>query len=31
MYAESFKDQRHLDAIVKEAQTIVSNALSQGK
>jgi phosphoglucomutase len=27
IYAESFKDQRHLDAIVSEAQAIVSNAL----
>jgi phosphoglucomutase len=27
IYAESFKDQAHLDAIVKEAQEIVSNAL----
>ena len=28
IYAESFKDQAHLDAIVSEAQEIVSNALS---
>ncbi|HXJ91766.1 MAG TPA: phosphoglucomutase (alpha-D-glucose-1,6-bisphosphate-dependent) [Terriglobia bacterium] len=28
IYAESLKDQSHLDAIVNEAQTIVSNALS---
>jgi phosphoglucomutase len=28
IYAESFKDQAHLDAIVSEAQKIVSNALS---
>jgi phosphoglucomutase len=27
IYAESFKDQKHLDAIVSEAQEIVSNAL----
>jgi phosphoglucomutase len=27
IYAESFKDQAHLDAIVREAQAIVSNAL----
>ena len=27
IYAESFKDQAHLDAIVSEAQEIVSNAL----
>src|SRR6202022_320265 len=27
LYAESFKDQTHLDAIVSEAQEIVSNAL----
>jgi phosphoglucomutase len=28
IYAESFRDQRHLDAIVNEAQTIVNNALT---
>jgi len=28
IYAESFKDQEHLDAIVSEAQEIVSNALN---
>jgi phosphoglucomutase len=28
IYAESFKDQAHLDAIVREAQQIVSNALA---
>jgi phosphoglucomutase len=28
VYAESFKDQAHLDAIVREAQKIVSNALA---
>ena len=28
IYAESFKDQAHLDAIVAEAQQIVSNALA---
>ena len=27
LYAESFRDQAHLDAIVSEAQEIVSNAL----
>ena len=27
IYAESFKDQAHLDAIVSEAQAMVSNAL----
>ncbi|HWT83869.1 MAG TPA: phosphoglucomutase, alpha-D-glucose phosphate-specific, partial [Candidatus Methylomirabilis sp.] len=27
VYAESFKDQSHLDAIVNEAQEIVNNAL----
>jgi len=27
IYAESFKDQKHLDAIVREAQEIVSGAL----
>ena len=27
IYAESFKDQAHLDAIVSEAQQIVSDAL----
>jgi len=27
IYAESFKDQAHLDAIVSEAQEIVGNAL----
>ena len=29
VYAESFKDERHLQAIVTEAQQIVSNALSE--
>ena len=28
IYAESFKDQAHLDAIVAEARQIVSNALA---
>jgi phosphoglucomutase len=28
IYAESFKDQAHLDAIINEAQRIVSNALA---
>ncbi|OYV78494.1 MAG: hypothetical protein B7Z73_19700, partial [Planctomycetia bacterium 21-64-5] len=28
IYAESFKDQAHLDAIVDEAQRIVNNALA---
>jgi len=28
IYAESFKDQRHLDAIVREAQEIVNDALT---
>ena len=28
IYAESFKDQAHLDAIVQEAQQIVNNALA---
>lgn len=28
IYAESFKDQAHLDAIVNEAEEIVNNALS---
>ena len=28
IYAESFKDQSHLDAIVEEAQQIVNNALA---
>ncbi len=28
IYAESFQDQAHLDAIVREAQEIVSNALN---
>jgi phosphoglucomutase len=28
IYAESFRDQSHLDAIVREAGEIVSNALS---
>jgi phosphoglucomutase len=27
LYAESFKDASHLDAIVREAQQIVSNSL----
>src|SRR5262249_22450375 len=30
IYAESFKSQAHLDAIVAEAQKIVSNALARG-
>jgi phosphoglucomutase len=30
IYAESFKDQAHLNAIVREAQEIVSNALNVG-
>jgi phosphoglucomutase len=30
IYAESFKDQAHLDAIAAEAQKIVSNALARG-
>jgi phosphoglucomutase len=30
IYAESFKDQSHLDAIVTEAQRIVGNALARG-
>jgi phosphoglucomutase len=30
IYAESFKDQAHLDAIVSEAQRIVNNALAGG-
>src|ERR1700732_4666678 len=30
LYAESFRDQRHLDAIVVEAQQLVTKALSQG-
>lgn len=30
IYAESFKDQAHLDAIVAEAQRIVDNALARG-
>ena len=29
IYAESFKDQSHLNAIISEAQEIVSNALGQ--
>ena len=28
IYAESFRDQRHLEALVNEAQRIVDNALS---
>ena len=28
IYAESFRDQAHLDAIVSEAQEIVNNALN---
>ena len=28
IYAESFRDQAHLDAIVEEAQQIVNNALA---
>jgi phosphoglucomutase len=28
VYAESFKDQAHLDSIVEEAQGIVNNALA---
>ena len=31
IYAESFKDEAHLNAIVDEAQAIVSNALNQTK
>jgi phosphoglucomutase len=31
IYAESFKDQRHLDAILSEAQEIVNNALNAPK
>ncbi|MGH9606942.1 MAG: phosphoglucomutase (alpha-D-glucose-1,6-bisphosphate-dependent) [Terracidiphilus sp.] len=31
IYAESFKDQSHLDAIVSEAQGIVNNALNSSK
>jgi len=31
IYAESFKDQSHLDTIVREARQIVSNALVAGK
>ena len=31
IYAESFKDEAHLNAIVSEAQAIVSNALQQAK
>jgi phosphoglucomutase len=31
IYAESFKDKRHLDAIVSEAQAMVSNALSSSE
>jgi len=30
IYAESFKDERHLEAIVSEAQAIVNNALGGG-
>jgi phosphoglucomutase len=30
VYAESFKDEAHLDAIVREAQQIVANALTAG-
>jgi phosphoglucomutase len=30
IYAESFKDPKHLDAIVSEAQQIVNNALAGG-
>jgi phosphoglucomutase len=30
IYAESFQSQTHLNAIVKEAQEIVNNALSSG-
>jgi len=30
IYAESFKDQAHLDVIVSEAQRIVNNALTGG-
>jgi len=30
VYAESFKDQAHLDTIVNEAQKIVSDALNEG-
>ena len=31
IYAESFKDQAHLDAIVSEAQEIVNNALANSR
>jgi phosphoglucomutase len=31
VYAESFRDQAHLDALVGEAQEIVSNALGEGR
>jgi phosphoglucomutase len=31
IYAESFKDERHLDAIVSEAQAMVSNALGSSE
>jgi len=31
IYAESFKDETHLDAIVSEAQAMVNNALSSSK
>jgi phosphoglucomutase len=31
IYAESFKDQAHLDALVREARQIVSNALARGQ
>ena len=31
IYAESFKNQAHLDAIVSEAQRLVTNALARGK
>ena len=30
IYAESFRDEKHLEAIVGEAQQIVSNALAGG-
>jgi phosphoglucomutase len=31
IYAESFKDQAHLDAILREAEEIVNNALASGR
>jgi phosphoglucomutase len=30
IYAESFRDQAHLDAVVNEARQIVSDAFSRG-